>query len=66
MSPICPICRKPSSPKIRPFCSTRCADIDLGRWFAEQYVLPGTDGEAEADESGDIRSDRLDPSGAVE
>jgi endogenous inhibitor of DNA gyrase (YacG/DUF329 family) len=29
-----------------PFCSARCAQIDLGRWFGGQYVVPGRDGEA--------------------
>jgi endogenous inhibitor of DNA gyrase (YacG/DUF329 family) len=24
----------------RPFCSRRCADIDLGRWFGEEYRIP--------------------------
>lgn len=33
----CPICRKPATAEFRPFCSRRCADIDLGRWFAETY-----------------------------
>ncbi|MBV9248816.1 MAG: DNA gyrase inhibitor YacG [Acetobacteraceae bacterium] len=37
----CPICGKPASVEARPFCSTRCADVDLGRWLTEQYRLPG-------------------------
>ena len=37
---ICPICRKPADPRLRPFCSTRCADVDLGRWFTEGYSVP--------------------------
>ncbi|MEF3046929.1 DNA gyrase inhibitor YacG [Pseudotabrizicola sp. L79] len=36
----CPICAKASDPKYRPFCSRRCADIDLGRWLTESYVIP--------------------------
>ena len=36
----CPICDKPVEPTFRPFCSKRCADIDLGRWFNERYVVP--------------------------
>ena len=32
-APACPICNKPQSEKYRPFCSSRCADIDLGRWL---------------------------------
>lgn len=37
----CPICRKPMEPRFRPFCSSRCANLDLGRWLKESYVLPG-------------------------
>ncbi len=37
----CPICRKPSQPAFKPFCSRRCADVDLGRWFNESYRTPG-------------------------
>ena len=39
----CPVCGKPAgtNPRLRPFCSTRCADVDLGRWFKGQYRIPG-------------------------
>ncbi|MEO6298088.1 MAG: DNA gyrase inhibitor YacG [Paracoccaceae bacterium] len=36
----CPICAKDNDPNYRPFCSRRCADIDLGRWLKGSYVLP--------------------------
>jgi len=36
----CPICGKPAVEGARPFCSRRCADVDLGRWFTEQYSVP--------------------------
>jgi len=39
--PRCPICGKPTSPEHRPFCSKRCADIDLGRWLKGSYAVPG-------------------------
>ena len=39
--PPCPICGKPNVPDYRPFCSKRCADIDLGKWFSGAYVSPG-------------------------
>lgn len=42
----CPECRKPTNPAYRPFCSRRCADVDLGRWLKGAYVVPGRDGEA--------------------
>lgn len=37
----CPICGKPSLQRYKPFCSARCADIDLGRWLKGSYVVPG-------------------------
>jgi endogenous inhibitor of DNA gyrase (YacG/DUF329 family) len=41
-TPPCPICReRPPDPAYRPFCSKRCADIDLGRWFTGRYAVPG-------------------------
>lgn len=42
----CPICGKDAVPRYRPFCSKRCADIDLGRWLTGSYVIPGDEGEA--------------------
>ena len=36
----CPICQKETDPKYRPFCSKRCADIDLGRWLTGAYAIP--------------------------
>ena len=41
----CPICRKPVQPAYRPFCSKRCADVDLQRWLTGSYVIPGEDAE---------------------
>lgn len=43
-APPCPICGKPAAPGLAPFCSERCADLDLGRWLSDRYVLPGDDG----------------------
>jgi len=37
----CPVCKQPTSADWRPFCSRRCADIDLGRWFSGSYAVPG-------------------------
>lgn len=36
----CPICGKPAETRFRPFCSRRCADVDLYRWFSGTYRLP--------------------------
>jgi len=35
----CPVCGKEESPSYRPFCSKRCADVDLNRWFSGAYVI---------------------------
>ena len=37
----CPVCGKPAAEGSKPFCSKRCADIDLGRWLKGSYVIPG-------------------------
>ena len=44
----CPVCGTPAAPDYRPFCSSRCADIDLGRWLEGRYFVPG---EAKARDS---------------
>ena len=52
----CPICGKPALPDYRPFCSRRCADVDLGRWLTESYRIP-----AEADEEAEDAPDDESP-----
>jgi endogenous inhibitor of DNA gyrase (YacG/DUF329 family) len=37
----CPICSKAADAKYQPFCSRRCADIDLNRWLSGGYAIPG-------------------------
>lgn len=52
----CPICKKPADPVLRPFCSKRCADLDLHRWLSDRYVVPGEpeeDGAANPSDSED-------------
>ena len=39
----CPTCGALADPKAHPFCSTRCADVDLGRWFQGKYAVPAFD-----------------------
>jgi len=41
----CPICRKPPVEQYKPFCSKRCADVDLARWFSGCYAIPDTTDE---------------------
>jgi uncharacterized protein len=47
----CPICKAPTEVAYRPFCSKRCADVDLARWLGGAYAIAG--GGADADEDGD-------------
>jgi len=41
----CPICAGKPEERVRPFCSKRCADIDLGRWMSGDYAVPSQDPE---------------------
>jgi len=43
----CPICSKPAQDQFRPFCSKRCADVDLNRWLSNAYVVVGKEDEDE-------------------
>ena len=46
----CPICGKPRVADYRPFCSRRCADVDLDRWLSGAYAIPASEEEpGEAD-----------------
>jgi hypothetical protein len=47
----CPICGKPVIFAYRPFCSKRCADIDLHRWLSGGYAVPAQPDGVEDDES---------------
>lgn len=42
-APKCPSCGAARVKKFRPFCSKRCADMDLGRWFTGAYAVPTED-----------------------
>ena len=54
----CPICRRPAQAAYRPFCSRRCADVDLQRWLSGAYVIPG-----DADDEGEVGGLPLDDEG---
>jgi uncharacterized protein len=43
----CPICGKPAAQAFLPFCSSRCRDVDLNRWFSGSYVVPASDDDEE-------------------
>jgi endogenous inhibitor of DNA gyrase (YacG/DUF329 family) len=46
----CPICGKPAVEAFKPFCSKRCADVDLNRWLSGNYVIPARDDEPTDDD----------------
>ena len=46
----CPICERPADPSFRPFCSARCADVDLGRWLTDHYAIPASEHDVETDD----------------
>ena len=48
----CPMCEKDTHPAFRPFCSKRCADLDLGKWLSGSYAIPSAS-EDEDDELSD-------------
>ena len=64
MTETCPICgadlavAKPSA-RLRPFCSPRCADVDLGRWFTGQYRVPA------APDDDELAGEALDPAARI-
>lgn len=41
----CPICQRPSVQAFHPFCSARCADVDLSRWLTGAYAIPVEDSD---------------------
>ncbi len=66
MTAPCPLCKKPADQAHLPFCSKRCADIDLGRWLKGVYVLPGAasgpdDEDAQTDSAPDDAIDSETP-----
>ena len=62
----CPICAKETDAKYRPFCSRRCADVDLGKWLTGSYAIPdagGLDEEGEGEGAVEGEDTPLRPSG---
>jgi hypothetical protein len=51
--PACPICAAPTDARYRPFCSRRCADVDLARWLQGTYAVPvaSTDDDEDGEET---------------
>ena len=51
MAAACPICAKPAAKEYTPFCSRRCADVDLQRWLVGRYAIPAA---REDEDDGDV------------
>ncbi|HVC55542.1 MAG TPA: DNA gyrase inhibitor YacG [Stellaceae bacterium] len=49
----CPTCGKPAVPRHQPFCSGRCADIDLGRWLNGLYRVETEENPEDETEPGE-------------
>ena len=45
----CPICSKATEGAYKPFCSRRCADVDLQRWLTGRYAIPAEEDESPPD-----------------
>ncbi len=60
----CPICSRATDVKYRPFCSRRCADVDLSRWLGGAYAIP----DAAESEDGEVgtESERPSPAGGAD
>lgn len=41
--PACPICQKPVTAEMKPFCSARCREVDMNRWFTGNYAVPAVE-----------------------
>jgi uncharacterized protein len=49
----CPICGRPRDPECDPFCSKRCADVDLHRWLKGTYVIAGSERPSVEEDAGE-------------
>jgi endogenous inhibitor of DNA gyrase (YacG/DUF329 family) len=52
---LCPVCRRAlgedaQETRFRPFCSKRCADVDLGRWLKGTYTIPAVENDDESED----------------
>lgn len=51
MATFCPICSKPTAEATKPFCSARCREVDLNKWFTGSYAVPAVELDDVDDES---------------
>jgi endogenous inhibitor of DNA gyrase (YacG/DUF329 family) len=57
----CPICGRPTELAYRPFCSRRCADVDLSRWLRGVYAIPDEAEDEDGERPEPAPEDRADP-----
>lgn len=57
----CPLCQQPSAQKYHPFCSARCADVDLHRWLGGQYAIPAVEPPDFDEMPSEMTSGKLEP-----
>jgi endogenous inhibitor of DNA gyrase (YacG/DUF329 family) len=60
----CPVCRAPTVHAYRPFCSRRCADVDLARWLGGVYAIPGAPDAAEDGDAAEAGRERAAKGGS--
>lgn len=58
----CPMCGKRAEARYTPFCSKRCADLDLGKWLGGDYRVPTDEMPEEGDWESAREAARRDPS----
>jgi uncharacterized protein len=57
----CPICSRPTDQHYRPFCSRRCADVDLSRWLRGSYAIPDEAEDEDGQAPEPAPDERADP-----
>ena len=57
----CPVCGRPEVEAYRPFCSRRCADVDLGRWLTGGYRVPASEDGADGTDGAEAEAPDPDP-----
>ncbi len=45
----CPSCQQPAEAPHTPFCSRRCAQLDLGKWLTGDYTIPAHEAMEDSD-----------------
>jgi endogenous inhibitor of DNA gyrase (YacG/DUF329 family) len=56
----CPLCGKPRDQAFRPFCSARCRDLDLGKWFDGSYAVPAFEADYDDEDQAEPLTSRTE------